>query len=188
METTTDKILVKKYVETADIKAFEKIYNKYFDPIYNFVFSRVGNQTWTEDIVSETFITFSQIIKSFNGKSKLQSFIIGIAINKTKQFWAKSHIEKEAEFDETKIILDEEEVDLEKEKKLKITINKILPKLKKNYRDVLIERFINCQSIKETAAELNLTEANVRVLQNRALKKAALLANEYFKNLNKKES
>ena len=185
-----EKDLIDRYIKNSDQKAFGKIYHKHFDTTYRFVFSRVGNQTWTEDIVSETFISLSVVLKSYNGESKLQSFIIGIAINKIKQFWVKSKFNQEAEFDERSIIvLDEEnEVDFEKEEQLRIIVNKILPKLKETYQKVLVERFINNKTIKEAALAMKISEGNIRVLQNRALKKAVLIANEYLKQNNNEKN
>ena len=43
-----------------------------------------------------------------------------------------------------------------------------------HYRDVLTCRFLLNLSIRETATRLGLTEANVKVLQLRALKRAAV--------------
>jgi RNA polymerase sigma-70 factor, ECF subfamily len=44
-----------------------------------------------------------------------------------------------------------------------------------NYRDVLHFRFLKRYSVKETAAAMQLTETNGKVLQFRALRKAAEL-------------
>jgi RNA polymerase sigma-70 factor (ECF subfamily) len=49
---------------------------------------------------------------------------------------------------------------------------RILAQLPARYREVLTYRFLLNYSIKDTAAKMNLTEANVKVLQFRALKKA----------------
>ncbi len=183
MGTASDQQLVQKYIQKNDSKAFEQIYERYVDDVYRFVFSRVGKKEWTEDIVSETFITLITVLGSYKGKSSLKSFITGVAINKIKQFWSKEYKGNEQAFDEEFIICIEEEppTDSRTEKLLKIVRN-ILPKLKDSYKLVLTERFINCSSIQETAKVLNLSEANVRVIQNRAIKKATLLANELLHN------
>ena len=49
----------------------------------------------------------------------------------------------------------------------------VLQALPEHYREVLTCRFLFNLSIKETALRLGLTEANVKVLQFRALKRAA---------------
>ena len=52
-------------------------------------------------------------------------------------------------------------------------VQRILQALPEHYREVLTCRFLLNLSIKETALSLGLTEANVKVLQFRALKRAA---------------
>jgi DNA-directed RNA polymerase specialized sigma24 family protein len=52
-------------------------------------------------------------------------------------------------------------------------VKQILARLSERYREVLTYRFLLNYSVAETAAQLGLSEANVKVLQFRALKKAA---------------
>ena len=52
-------------------------------------------------------------------------------------------------------------------------VERILRVLPQHYRDVLACRFLLNLSIKETATRMGLSEANVKVLQFRALKRAA---------------
>jgi RNA polymerase sigma-70 factor (ECF subfamily) len=54
-------------------------------------------------------------------------------------------------------------------------VESILDRLPPRYRDVLTYRFLLNYSIKETAEQMRLSEANVKVLQFRALKKAGEL-------------
>ena len=52
-------------------------------------------------------------------------------------------------------------------------MQRILQALPEHYREVLSCRFLLNLSIKDTALRMGLTEANVKVLQFRALKRAA---------------
>ena len=52
-------------------------------------------------------------------------------------------------------------------------VTAVLSRLPPRYRDVLTNRFLLNLSIRETATKMGLTEANVKVLQYRALQKAA---------------
>jgi RNA polymerase sigma-70 factor (ECF subfamily) len=54
-------------------------------------------------------------------------------------------------------------------------VQRLLQALPQKYREVLICRFLLNLSIKATALRLGVTEANVKVLQFRALKRAANL-------------
>jgi RNA polymerase sigma factor (sigma-70 family) len=52
----------------------------------------------------------------------------------------------------------------------------ILAELPDRYRQVLQLRFLEACSLKEVAAELGVTVGNVKVLQHRALRQAATVA------------
>lgn len=52
-------------------------------------------------------------------------------------------------------------------------VHRILQALPEHYREVLTCRFLLNLSIRDTAQKMGLTEANVKVLQFRALKRAA---------------
>ncbi|HLY29584.1 MAG TPA: sigma factor-like helix-turn-helix DNA-binding protein, partial [Ktedonobacterales bacterium] len=55
-------------------------------------------------------------------------------------------------------------------------VQQILAALPLRYSEVLTCRFLRNYSLKETAAHMNLSEANIKVLQFRALKKASQIA------------
>jgi RNA polymerase sigma-70 factor (ECF subfamily) len=55
-------------------------------------------------------------------------------------------------------------------------VERLLEALPDHYREVLTCRFLLDLSIKDTAHQMGLTEANVKVMQLRALKQAAKLA------------
>jgi len=70
-----EKSLLFKLQTKRDPDAFAALYDTYVERIYRFVFFKVGNQTDTEDIVSETFLKTwnyitshkSEEVKSFSG-------------------------------------------------------------------------------------------------------------------------
>jgi RNA polymerase sigma-70 factor (ECF subfamily) len=55
------------------------------------------------------------------------------------------------------------------------TVTRVLALLPENYRRVLELRFLGGNSLNDTAMAMGVTEGNVRVLQHRALHKAAAL-------------
>jgi len=52
-------------------------------------------------------------------------------------------------------------------------VKRILAALPEHFREVLTCRFLLNLSIRDTASRMGLTEANVKVLQHRALRRAA---------------
>jgi RNA polymerase sigma factor (sigma-70 family) len=107
--------------------------------------------------------------------------LVGIAINKIRQYWQKQSYEvvvpeeyyidvSDANGDE--LTESEEKEALEEvENPEEAEIVNYLDQLGSPYKEVIRSRFLESSSIKDTAAELNLTSANVRVIQHRALAK-----------------
>lgn len=183
---TPDEKLIHEFVNRSNINAFGFIYEKYVADVHRIVYLRVGRQSFIEDIVSDTFMTLMKVLPNYRGESKLKTFIIGIAINKVRQHWQKSENDPLTLREEIVIIDPDEEIDEEMNEQsieqAKLDTLEILGKLESPYKEVLKSRFIEGKSIRETAKILNLSEANVRVIQHRALKKAAPIAEQLKEN------
>lgn len=158
-----------------DQDAFERLYRYYLQPIYAFVALRIGARQDVEDVTQQIFIKVLKNIKKFNGLSSLTTWIYKIAYHCVVDFYRKRKIE--LPIDENKIVflddLEKTNMSLQEEKINKV--NKILTKLPKNYAEVIKLRFLQNQSIKETANILGISENNVKVRQFRALQKASNL-------------
>lgn len=177
----SDKECIDLYQAKRDKEAFGVIFERYITSTYRFVYSRVGNSVWAEEIVSNTFFVLMEALLKFNKQSQIKTFIFGIANNMIKQFWCRKYKRFEVNFDENQIITEplvEEEEEEVFESNLVSILPQILKQLPKRYADVLTERFINEKSIKDTACYLKLSEENVRVIQFRALKKASEIGNK----------
>ncbi len=172
-EKLTDIELVDKFVSSKDKNYFGEIYRRYLKIIYKFVYIRVGDKTITEDIVADTFMVILDVIDNYDRKSKLSTFFCGIALNKIRQHWQKKNQSKSVELEDELFIHEEPtERDEKKQDWLEKNLTLVLGELPEKYRNVLVERFLNQKNIRQTAKELNISEANVRVMQNRAIKMA----------------
>ena len=60
---------------------FNELYNRYFQRIYSFVYTRIRNHPDAEEIVQETFTVVFCSFESYRGTSSLLSWIYGIARN-----------------------------------------------------------------------------------------------------------
>jgi RNA polymerase sigma-70 factor (ECF subfamily) len=61
--------------------AFDSLYQRYFQRIYNFAYLRLRNHADAEEVVQETFTAVFRCIESYKGRSSLSSWIYGIAKN-----------------------------------------------------------------------------------------------------------
>jgi RNA polymerase sigma-70 factor (ECF subfamily) len=60
---------------------FAELYNRYFQRIYSFAFTRMRNHAEAEDVVQETFLAVFRSFDRYSGQSSLLSWIYGIAKN-----------------------------------------------------------------------------------------------------------
>jgi len=61
--------------------AFDSLYQRYFQRLYNFSYLRLRNHADTEEVVQETFTAVFRCIGSYQGRSSLSSWMYGIAKN-----------------------------------------------------------------------------------------------------------
>lgn len=185
----TDEDLVAA-AQAGNSAAQSQLYDRYFPPLYAFVYRHVDHVQDAEDLTSEVVIRMIKHLASFNRASTFKTWLFGIARNVIADFWRKRYRLPEnlvAEYvgagtvelyhqvvsetnhtDVEALLMDEQRVRAEK----------VFQALSENYRQVLQHRFIEQRTLAETAAAMNITTDNVKVLQYRALKKAAQLAKE----------
>lgn len=77
----SDETLLVDGIRGLDQTAFNQLYERYFQRIYNFVYARIRHHADTEEIVQETFAAVFRSIDAFRGQSSLVSWIYGIAKN-----------------------------------------------------------------------------------------------------------
>jgi RNA polymerase sigma-70 factor (ECF subfamily) len=79
-DTRSDTELVAA-IRRKDEGAFNVLYERYFQRVYNFAYARMHNSADAEEAVQETFIAVFKSIDAYGGRSQLVSWIYGIAKN-----------------------------------------------------------------------------------------------------------
>ena len=145
------------------------MYTTYADDIFRFLLAHVRDIHTAEDLTADTFVKAWKNIDKFDGKQP-RAWLYKIAGNNLTDHWRRK---PQLPLDESIDIVDErpssEEV-LDK----KITAGHVadsVAQLPKDMRSVVTLRFMQGYSAKQTAEALGISEANVRVVQYRALKK-----------------
>jgi RNA polymerase sigma-70 factor (ECF subfamily) len=72
---------------------FNELYNRYFQRIYSFVYTRMRNHADAEEVVQETFTAVYRSFESYRGTSSLLSWIYGIAKNTLNNSLRRSRTE-----------------------------------------------------------------------------------------------
>ena len=145
-------------------------------PIYRFVYKKVGNREEAEDLTSQIFLKVVSSIDRERGRQSMQQWLYLIARTIIADHWRTRYRLPMSSLDE--LVDAGWEVSAEEEPTATSDsaadrVKRILQALPEQYREVLTCRFLLHLSLKDTALRMGVTVANVKVLQFRALKRAA---------------
>ncbi len=157
-------------------ESLQSIYEQHLPAIYRFIYSKVGNRDEAEDLTSQVFIKAVRGLNGHRDAQSIQSWLFHVARTTIADHWRSFYrlqadsLERlleagwEAPAGGTAATAPPDPAQ---------RVHSILSRLPARYREVLTYRFLLSCSVKETADRMNLSEANVKVLQFRALKRAA---------------
>lgn len=94
ISTTNDEKLLEG-IRAQSEAHFAELYNRYFQRIYSFVYTRMRNHAETEEVVQETFLAVFRSFEHYRGQSSLLSWIYGIARNTTNNSLRRSKSQSE---------------------------------------------------------------------------------------------
>ncbi|MDQ6712744.1 MAG: RNA polymerase sigma factor [Candidatus Dormibacteraeota bacterium] len=143
-------------------------YQTHVTPIYQYIYSRVGNRPDAEDLTAQVFMKAISGMRSDVSVPELRSWLYRVAQTTLADHWREYYAEDtgELEDDVTRPPAPRENPEAV------LRVDSLLATLPESYRRVLELRFLRGYSVRETAQELNLSETNVKVLQFRALNRA----------------
>src|SRR5947209_2230672 len=156
-----------------DARDLERVYAEYLDPVYRFLFARVGNREDAEDLTSQVFFKAFRQLDVARAERSIASWLFAVARTVLADHWRQEYRAGSlAEMSENLLGqsggLDSSD-DLEKVHR----IDEVLARLPARSRAVLELRFLRGYSHEETARALGITAGNVKVTQQRALARAA---------------
>jgi RNA polymerase sigma-70 factor (ECF subfamily) len=163
-----------KLVQSAvggDSSAFGVLYDHYHAIIYRFVLIKVGRREEAEDITHQVFLSAWQKIKTYKQQGyPFSSWLYQIARNQVIDHYRakKNDISLEKADPESFAVSVDHNADIAKKMQLE-TVRAAVAKLKPDYQDVIILRFVEDMSLKETSAALGKSEGAVKLAQHRAI-------------------
>ena len=146
---------------------WESVYQEHVAPLYRYVYSRTGNTPDAEDVTSTTFLRALPRLRSDVSPGEIGAYLRTTARSVLADVWRQRHGTVLMEFDEQRDATPAAEPIRD------VDVSPILDSLPDNYRSVLEFRFLRGYSIRETAAAMGVSVANAKVLQLRALRRAA---------------
>ncbi len=165
-----DAELVRR-VATGDEDALSLLYRRYVAAIYRFVLAQVRDVPDAEDLTAETFARMLRGIGSFRGDASFKNWLYQIARNAVRNHRRRAGYRRTMRLGADMAEPDPDPVRSEALAKVMDLLRPLPPR----YRQVLELRFLEGHTIEETARLMGVSVANAKVLQHRALRKAASL-------------
>ena len=160
---------------TAAYRDWDAIYAGNVRRLYRLMFSKVGNRQDAEDLTSQVFTAAYGSLRSSRSVGEVQAYLLATARTVLAEHWRRTLGHQVTE-------IDLEQIDRDNFATPYLTpdssdaperIAKILLALPERYRAILTLRFLRGYTIRQAAAELGVSVSNAKVLQHRALRRAA---------------
>jgi RNA polymerase sigma-70 factor, ECF subfamily len=170
------------YLRVVDSNAYpdwESVYRDNIDRLYRLMYARVGNRADAEDLTSEVFSTALPPLRLGSSKWEVRSYLLVTAKTVLASYWRRRLGLPVTSIDpQEDIALLTEPQSSEDHSDAPQRADRILGALPDRYRRILELRFLEANSIKEAARAMDVSVSNAKVLQHRALRMAAQVAEE----------
>ncbi|HEX2843751.1 MAG TPA: sigma-70 family RNA polymerase sigma factor [Candidatus Limnocylindria bacterium] len=164
---------------STDPGPFERVYDAHAVGIYRFLYARVGNHPDAEDLTAQVFVRAVEQLDTEREPGQVAAWLYRVAHNAAADYWRAFYRLPIVGVDH--VAPGWEPADegsrpqLEPDERAAARVQGLLRRLPDQYRRVLELRFLERLSVAETAHAMGISNGNARVLQYRALRRAALL-------------
>jgi RNA polymerase sigma-70 factor (ECF subfamily) len=163
---------------------FEEIYDEHVVPIYRFIHARVGNRPDAEDLTAQVFMRAIEQLDTSRDRGQIVSWLYRVSQNAIADYWRAFYrlpvigTEQVAPGWEPMEPAPARERPGEDSASV-ARVRQLLARLPDRYARVLELRFLQRLSVAETAEKMGVSHGNAKILQYRALRKAALLGDDH---------
>lgn len=169
---------------STDPGPFERVYDAHVVGIYRFIYARVGNHPDAEDLTAQVFVRAVEQLDTGRAPGQVAAWLYRVAQNATADYWRAfyrlpvigvDHVAPGWEPSDEAATRPRPEPNDGAADRAADRVRALLHRLPEHYRRVLELRFLERMTVAETARAMGITNGNARVLQYRALRRAALL-------------
>jgi RNA polymerase sigma factor (sigma-70 family) len=148
---------------------WEAVYQDNAAWVYRTLFARVGNRADAEDLTTEVFLAALRPLRLTASVGEVRAYLRATARTVLAAHWRETLGREITSIDDIEQPPESEEAISTAPQR----VAHVLERLPDNYRRILESRFLQGNSIKESATKLGISVANAKVLQHRALRLAA---------------
>lgn len=159
-----------------DASALVALYRRYVAEIYGYAMNNLGSAQDAEDLTAETFLRVVDNLDGYRGEASFRTWLYAIARNQLRDHFRRNGRQPTLDIDTSRLAAPVTETASSGSPRWTALGATVMARLPENHRRVLTLRILEERSVHETAMLLGTTEGNVKVLQHRALKRAAEIA------------
>jgi RNA polymerase sigma-70 factor (ECF subfamily) len=163
--------------QAGEADAFGKIYDRYFDTVFRFIYFRVGNRPLAEDLTADTFLRALKRISSFTWQGRdLGAWLVTIARNLVADHFKSGRYRLEVT---TGDVLDADDPERGPEGSpeaavvdhiTNVALLAAVKQLNPEQQECIVLRFLQGFSVAETAHAMGKNEGAIKALQYRAVR------------------
>ena len=159
---------------------FEEIYDEQVVPIYRFIYARVGNRPDAEDLTAQVFMRAVEQLDTTRDGGQIVSWLYRVSQNAIADYWRAFYRLPVIGTDQVAPGWEPPQPGEVPESPGHTAaavrrVKRVLERLPQRYALVLELRFLQRMTVAETAQQMGISHGNAKILQYRALRKAALL-------------
>jgi RNA polymerase sigma-70 factor (ECF subfamily) len=152
---------------------WEAVYRDNVGRVYRLMFGKVGNRPDAEDLTTEVFLATLRPLRLPSSVGEVRAYLLAAARTALARYWSRR-------LGQQVTTLAEDVQDVfsgpQVEPAAQDRAEQILAGLPDRYRRILRLRFLDARSISDAAEILGVSVANAKVMQHRALRRAAEVA------------
>ncbi|MDW8213161.1 MAG: sigma-70 family RNA polymerase sigma factor [Roseiflexaceae bacterium] len=168
----SDSELIKR-AQDGDHAAFAQIYDRYAQPLYRYIYFRIGDPDLAEDLQAEVFLRAFESLDRYEDRGwPLSAWLYRIARDRTVDVIRRRRLRQTVPLESWSGACDgpDREIDARLDCE---ELQRLLDDLTDDQRQVIYLRFLADLSIQEVALRLGRSEGAVKALQHRGLQSLA---------------
>ena len=154
---------------------WEAVYQDNVDRVYRMMVVKVGNRPDAEDLTAEVFLTALRPLRLSASVGEVRAYLLVTARTVLAHHWRRTlGLEVTTLDDDHPAAVPDTDPPSDAPRRAAAILDALPP----GYRRILELRFLDSCTVAEAAAALGVSQGNAKVLQHRALRRAAQLARE----------
>jgi RNA polymerase sigma-70 factor, ECF subfamily len=156
---------------------WDAIYLDNVERLYRIIYARVGNRADAEDLTAEVFQAALKPLRASASIGEVRAYLLATARTVLASHWRRHYGAEitSIDVDVDRAVLDELPTDSDAPHRVRA----LLAELPDRYARILRLRFLESCTLREAAHAMNISLGNAKVLQHRALHRAAQITGEH---------